>query len=170
MYRQNHLSFKYLTHTFSLVSSISVCKVLTYILSYHNCLLLSFSKNILLKTVVRQWHSCPGRWCSHRPWRCSRAVEMQHWGMWSVGMVELGWWLDWMILEVFSIESWILWFYEMKMCCLHILESSAFSGSVVNLLSLLPGHILVIVVGLVQTALNRHSLSPICCISLGPRT
>ena len=20
--------------------------------------------------AVRQWHSCPGRWCSHLPWRC----------------------------------------------------------------------------------------------------
>ena len=45
---------------------------------------------------------CPGRWCSHRPWRCFRAVWMWHWGTWSVGMVGMGWWLDQMILEVFS--------------------------------------------------------------------
>ena len=25
-----------------------------------------------------QWHSCPGRWCSHCPWRCSRTVWMWH--------------------------------------------------------------------------------------------
>ena len=42
---------------------------------------------------------CPWRHC---PWRCSRNVWMWHWGTWSVGMMGMGWWLDWMILEVFS--------------------------------------------------------------------
>jgi len=32
---------------------------------------------------------CPGRWWSHRPWRCSRAVWMWLWGPWAVGTV---WW------------------------------------------------------------------------------
>jgi len=41
------------------------------------------------KRAVMQWHSCPGRWWGHRPWRCPRAMEMWYWGMWSVGMV--GW-------------------------------------------------------------------------------
>jgi len=45
--------------------------------------------------VVLQWHSCPGRWCSHCPWRCSRTVWMWHWGMWSVGMVGAGCWTGW---------------------------------------------------------------------------
>jgi len=35
--------------------------------------------------VVRQWHRLPGRWRSHRPWRCSRNVEMWHWGTWLSG-------------------------------------------------------------------------------------
>ena len=42
---------------------------------------------------------CPWRHC---PWRCSRNVWMWHWGTWSVGMMGMGWRLDWMILEVFS--------------------------------------------------------------------
>ena len=50
---------------------------------------LDIRENCFSKRVVRQWHSCPGRWCSHHPWRCSRTVWMWHWGMWSVGMV--GW-------------------------------------------------------------------------------
>jgi len=39
--------------------------------------------------VVSHWRSCPGRWWGHHPWRCSRTMEMWHWGTWSVGMV--GW-------------------------------------------------------------------------------
>jgi len=34
---------------------------------------------------------CPGRWGNHHPWRCVRTMEMWHWGMWSVGIVRMGW-------------------------------------------------------------------------------
>ena len=46
--------------------------------------------------------------------RCSRTMEMWHWGMWSVGMVGVGQWLD---LVVFSnpSDSVILWFSSF--CC-----------------------------------------------------
>ena len=50
---------------------------------------LAIRKYLFSEKVVLQWHSCPGRWCSHHPWRCSITVEMWHWGTWSVGMV--GW-------------------------------------------------------------------------------
>jgi len=35
-------------------------------------------KNFFSERVVRQWHRLSGRWCSHHPWRCSRAVWMGH--------------------------------------------------------------------------------------------
>ena len=40
-------------------------------------------------------------------------MKMWYWGTWSVGMVEVGWWLDLLILVVFSNlnDSMILWFY-----------------------------------------------------------
>lgn len=44
----------------------------------------------------------PGRGCSRPPWKCSGTVWMQHCGTWFVGMVRVGWGLDFMILEVFS--------------------------------------------------------------------
>ena len=31
-------------------------------------------KHFLSERVVMQWHSCPGRWCSHHTWKCSRSV------------------------------------------------------------------------------------------------
>jgi len=37
---------------------------------------LAIRKRFLSDRVVMQWHSCPGRWRSHRPWRCSGNVEM----------------------------------------------------------------------------------------------
>ena len=49
--------------------------------------------NFFSERTVRQWHSCPGRWGSHHPWRYPRAVGMWHWGMWAVGTVGVGW--DW---------------------------------------------------------------------------
>ena len=36
------------------------------------------------------------------PWRCSRTMEIWHWGTWSVGMAGLDWWLNLVILVVFS--------------------------------------------------------------------
>ena len=56
-------------------------------------------KNFFSEGVVLQWHSCPWKCCSHRPWRCSRTVALRdvvsgHGG----GGLEL----DWMILVVFS--------------------------------------------------------------------
>jgi len=38
---------------------------------------LDIGKN-LAERMVLQWHSCPGRWWGHRPWRCSRALGMWH--------------------------------------------------------------------------------------------
>ena len=35
-----------------------------------------------------KWHSCPGRWWNHCPWRCSRNIEMWHWGAWLVGYID----------------------------------------------------------------------------------
>jgi len=39
---------------------------------------LGMGKNFFSERAVRQWHSCPGRWCSHRLWRGSRTVWMWH--------------------------------------------------------------------------------------------
>ena len=58
------------------------------------------------KVFLKKWSSngigCPWGWWSHCSWRCSRTVEMWHWAMGLVGMVEMGWQLDLMILRVFS--------------------------------------------------------------------
>ena len=57
-----------------------------------------------------QWHSCPGcEWWGHRPWRCSRTVEMWHWGTWAVGTVGVGW--AWRSRRS-SPTLMILWFYN----------------------------------------------------------
>ena len=61
---------------------------------HHEMFRSDIRKNLFSQRAVRQWHSCPGRWRSYCPWRCSRTVWMWHWGMWSVGMVGVGWWLD----------------------------------------------------------------------------
>lgn len=45
---------------------------------------------------------CPRRWWCRCPWRCSWNVEMWHLGMWFSGHVVMGWWLDLMILVIFS--------------------------------------------------------------------
>ena len=34
---------------------------------------------------------CPGWWCSHCSWRCSRTMKMWHWGPCLMGMVGMGW-------------------------------------------------------------------------------
>jgi len=41
---------------------------------------LDISKHFFSEIAVRQWHSCPGRWWRHCPWRCSINVSM-----WLVG-------------------------------------------------------------------------------------
>ena len=66
---------------------------------------IDFCQEVCLWVVRECW------WWSHHPWRCSRAVWMWHWGTWSVGMVGTGWWLDYMILVVFSNFNYsiILW-------------------------------------------------------------
>ena len=48
---------------------------------------------------------------TRRTWRCSRTVWMWHWGTWLMGMVGVDWWLDQLILEVFSNlhDCVILW-------------------------------------------------------------
>jgi len=37
---------------------------------------LDIRKNFFSERVVVHWHSCPGRWWSHHPWRCSRTMEI----------------------------------------------------------------------------------------------
>ena len=55
-----------------------------------------------------------GRWWSLHPWRCSRTVELWHWGTWAVGTVRVGWQLDLVILEVFSDlnDTMTVWVYD----------------------------------------------------------
>ena len=50
--------------------------------------------------AMLHWHRLP-RWC-YCPWKCSRNMDMWHWGMWLVHMMGVGWWLDMMVLGVFS--------------------------------------------------------------------
>ena len=64
-------------------------------------------KHFFSEWVVRQWHSCPGRWWSHCSWRYSRTMCMWHWKMGSVGIVGVGWWLGSMIWEVFFQPWWV---------------------------------------------------------------
>ena len=55
---------------------------------------------------------CPGRWWSHRPWRCSRKVWMLCWGTW---FSENHWWRanGWTGWCCGSFPtSAILWFYN----------------------------------------------------------
>jgi len=44
------------------------------------------------------------------------SLEMWHWGPWLVGVVVMGWWLNYMILVLFSnLWNWFWsWFYEME--------------------------------------------------------
>ena len=55
-----------------------------------------------------------GNMVSYHSWRCSRNVEMWHWGTWLRGQVGIGWQLDLVILGVFSNlnDSMVLWFYS----------------------------------------------------------
>jgi len=54
--------------------------------------------------LATQWHSCPGRWWGHHPWRCGGVPEP--WGCGTEGRGQWGWWgglgLDLVISEVFS--------------------------------------------------------------------
>ena len=55
---------------------------------------------------------CPGRWCGHHSWRCSRNIWYGTEGNGLVGKYWcIGGQLDWMILEVFTSlgDSMILW-------------------------------------------------------------
>ena len=44
---------------------------------------------------------CPWRWWSHCPWRCPSKSRCRTEGRGLVGMVVMGWWLDWKILVAF---------------------------------------------------------------------
>ena len=44
---------------------------------------------------------CPGKWWSHRTWKCSGKGQMWHWLIWSRAGTGIGWWWDWMILLIF---------------------------------------------------------------------
>lgn len=48
---------------------------------------------------MMQWHSCPGRWWSHRPWSVK---EPWGCGTGGCGQVGVGWWLGLVNLVVFS--------------------------------------------------------------------
>jgi len=55
-------------------------------------------------SFLKEWSDigkgCPGKWLSHHPWRCRKNDGTSGHGL--AGMVALRWWLDLMILEVFS--------------------------------------------------------------------
>jgi len=61
---------------------------------------------------LRGSHSCPGRWWSHQPWRCSRNVWTWCWGTWF--RENYWWWVDgWTGWSCGSFPTLvILWFYE----------------------------------------------------------
>jgi len=66
-------------------------------------------------TSLKEWSgtgmSCPGRWWSHRPWRCSRNIWMLCWGTW---FSENYWWwgYGWTGWSCGSFPTLvILWFY-----------------------------------------------------------
>jgi len=63
---------------------------------------LDIRKNFFSERAVVHWHSCTERWWGHCPWRCSRTAGMWHWGPWAVGTMGVCWWLDWVILLLFS--------------------------------------------------------------------
>ena len=80
---------------------------------YQEKVSLGIKENVFSERAVLQWHSCPGKWWGHHPWRCSGIVEMWHWGMWAVGTVR---WAGVGLgdSELFSSlsDSMILWFCD----------------------------------------------------------
>ena len=52
---------------------------------------LDIRKHLFYKERWCSGSGCSGRRWDHCPWRCSRTMEMWHWGTWSVGMVGVGW-------------------------------------------------------------------------------
>jgi len=71
-------------------------------------------ENLILSPGSGSWWGtgtgCPGRWWSHCPWRCSRNVEMWHWGTWFSGHNGGG-----LMVELEDISGLFQpsWFYEM---------------------------------------------------------
>jgi len=61
--------------------------------------------------LLKEWSGigigCSGKWWSPHPWRGRKSCRCSTLGHGLVGTVVLGWWLDLMILEVFSN----LWLY-----------------------------------------------------------
>jgi len=74
-------------------------------------------RRYFLGRVVMHWHSCPGRWWGHHPWRCSRTMEMWQGGTWSVGMVGMRWDWAWLSLRCFStfmilsLIDWLIYLF-----------------------------------------------------------
>jgi len=73
-------------------------------------------------TSLKEWSGtgmgCPGRWWSHRAWRCSKSVWMLCWGTW---FSENHWWRanGWTGWSSGSFPTLvILWFYREEGCLL----------------------------------------------------
>lgn len=59
----------------------------------------------VVERVVKHWNILPGKWWSHYPWKSStKPVDSALWGHGLVVnmVVVIGWWLDMMILTIFS--------------------------------------------------------------------
>lgn len=81
------------------------------------------------------WHigtSCPGKWWSHCPWKCSINMKLWHWGTYLVSIEMMGWWLDYKILDAFSNhDSMILWTGK-KITCQQHTETDKSQETAVN--------------------------------------
>ena len=86
---------------------------------------------------LSHWNELPREWWGHRPWRCSRAMEMWHWGTWAVGMVGRAGVGHGDLRVLFQHE----WFHDFsgelsKCCVIH----SIHPGSIASLLYIASGY------------------------------